>query len=82
LKNKATTVPANKLNKGEPKPCVQRKVFSQFALHKLLYQQARQRFPLGAQIVVRIFAKVADALPLQVVDKYPYRLPPVKRYRN
>jgi IS605 OrfB family transposase len=42
----------------------ERKVFAQFALHRLLYHAARERFPLSAQVVVRVFAKVADAYKL------------------
>jgi IS605 OrfB family transposase len=42
----------------------ERKVFAQFRLHKLLYRAARERFPLSAQMVVRVFAKVADAYKL------------------
>jgi IS605 OrfB family transposase len=38
-----------------------RRTFSRFALHRLLYREARQRFGLSAQVVVRLFAKVADA---------------------
>lgn len=33
----------------------------QFALHKLVYKSARERFGLAAQVVVRCIAKVADA---------------------
>jgi putative transposase len=41
-----------------------RKVFGQYSLHKLLYHTARKRFSLGAQVVVGVFAKVADAYKL------------------
>lgn len=41
-----------------------RKVFAHYALHKLLYAEARQRFPLSAQVVVRVLAKVGDAYKL------------------
>ena len=41
-----------------------RKVFAQYSLHKILYYEARKRFPLSAQIVVRVLAKVADAYKL------------------
>jgi len=40
------------------------KVFGQFALHKLCYHDVRQHFGLGADVVVRVFAKVADAYKL------------------
>ena len=42
----------------------EREVFAQYSLHKLLYYEARERFPLSAQVVVRLFAKVADAYKL------------------
>ncbi|MGA9668412.1 MAG: transposase [Terracidiphilus sp.] len=42
----------------------ERQVFRQFSLHKLLYYEARERFQLSAQIVVRLFAKVADSYKL------------------
>jgi putative transposase len=38
-----------------------RKVFAQYNLHRLLYAETRQRFPLSAQVVIRVMAKVADA---------------------
>jgi putative transposase len=38
-----------------------RQVFPQFSLHKLLYYQAKELFPLSAQVVVHVLAKVADA---------------------
>jgi IS605 OrfB family transposase len=38
-----------------------RKVFGQFAMHRLLYREARERFPLSAQMVVRLLGKVADS---------------------
>ena len=37
------------------------KVFQQFRLHQLTYKPARERFSLGAEMVVRSIAKVADA---------------------
>jgi len=36
-------------------------VFGQFALHKLAYGDVRQTFGIGADVAVRVFAKVADA---------------------
>jgi putative transposase len=38
-----------------------RQVFRQFSLHKVLYYKAKELFPLSAQVVVHVFAKVADA---------------------
>jgi IS605 OrfB family transposase len=37
------------------------KVFGQFELQKLCYGDVRQQFGLGADVAVRVFAKVADA---------------------
>ena len=42
----------------------QKKEFRQFPLHRLCYRQIRAEFPLSAQIVVRLNAKVADAYKL------------------
>lgn len=38
--------------------------FGQFAIHKGVYAQARERFSLSSQMVVRCIAKVADAYKL------------------
>lgn len=35
--------------------------YARFPLHRLLYRSSRERFGLSSQIVVRLFAKVADA---------------------
>ena len=40
------------------------KTFRQFALHKIGYYDAKERFKLSAQVVVRCEAKVADAYKL------------------
>ncbi len=40
------------------------KVFRQYDLHKFVYKQCREQFPLSAQVVVRLIAKVADAYKL------------------
>jgi putative transposase len=40
------------------------KTFRQFAVHKLVYQPARETFELAAQLTVRCIAKVADAYKL------------------
>ncbi|NWF67844.1 MAG: hypothetical protein HXY40_02040 [Chloroflexi bacterium] len=39
----------------------QQRVFGQFALHNLCYRHVRQAFDLGADVAVRVFAKVALA---------------------
>lgn len=39
----------------------EKKEFRQFPMHRLFYKQIRSEFPLSAQIVVRLNAKVADA---------------------
>jgi len=40
------------------------RVFGQFALHRLCYANVRAQFGLGADVAVRVFAKVADAYKL------------------
>ena len=40
------------------------KTFRQFVLHKLAYDDTRERFGLSAQVAVRSIAKVADAYKL------------------
>jgi putative transposase len=42
----------------------QERVFGQFKLHKLCYANVRAQFGLGADVAVRVFAKVADAYKL------------------
>lgn len=39
----------------------ERKVFTPFSLHKVIYKEAREKFPLSAQVVVRLLSKVCDA---------------------
>ena len=36
------------------------KTFTAFKLHRAVYHETRQRFPLSAQVVVRCLGKVAD----------------------
>lgn len=38
-----------------------KRVFSQFAIHALVYHEARERFGLSSQMAIRCIAKVADA---------------------
>lgn len=40
------------------------RVFSQFKIHRLVYQDVKQQFGLTAQVVVRCISKVADAYKL------------------
>ena len=40
------------------------KVFGQFSLHKIVYHDIRERYPLSAQMTVRAIAKAADAYKL------------------
>ena len=40
------------------------RTFSQFSLHKVVYHDIRNRYPLSAQMVVRAISKVADAYKL------------------
>jgi putative transposase len=49
------------------------RAFGQFTLHKLVYAQTRRRFPLSAQIVVRLIAKVADAYKLDRAQQRHFR---------
>jgi IS605 OrfB family transposase len=42
----------------------QNQVFSQFSLHKLLYNSVRQKYPISAQLAVRCIGKVADSYKL------------------
>src|SRR5580700_7357079 len=39
----------------------EKQVFTPFSLHKVVYHEARKRFPLSAQMVVRLIAKVGNA---------------------
>ena len=49
------------------------KVFGQFAIHKLCYADARKRFPLSAQMVIRCTGKVCDAYKLDKKTKRVFR---------
>lgn len=49
------------------------KTFKQFALHKLVYSEARERFDLSAQVTVRCIAKVADAYKLDTQTQRTFR---------
>ena len=50
-----------------------KKEFRQFPMHLLFYKQIRGEFPLSAQIVVRLNAKVADAYKLDKKVKRVFR---------
>lgn len=47
--------------------------FGQYSLHKRFYRQLRDEFPLSAQVVVRLNAKVADAYKLDQEAKRTFR---------
>jgi putative transposase len=47
--------------------------FSQYSLHKLFYRQIRNEFPLSAQVVVRLNAKVADAYKIDQKTRREFR---------
>lgn len=49
------------------------KVFGQFNLHRLCYGDVRSRFSLGADVAVRVFAKVADAYKLDKKAKRTFK---------
>jgi IS605 OrfB family transposase len=49
------------------------KVFGQYSLHKRFYRQIREEFPLSAQVVVRLNAKVAGAYKSSQDAQRPFR---------
>jgi putative transposase len=49
------------------------KTFGQYAIHKLVYAQARQRFHLSAQMIVRCIGKVADSYKLDKKRRRAFR---------
>lgn len=49
------------------------KTFGQYDLHHLCYKPLRERFPLTAQMAVRVIAKVADAYKLDRKTKRTFR---------
>jgi IS605 OrfB family transposase len=49
------------------------KVFGQFKLHKLCYANVRTHFGLGADVAVRVFAKVADGYKLDKRSKRTFK---------
>lgn len=49
------------------------RTFGQFALHKLCYADIRTRFAIGADVAVRVFAKVADAYKLDKKSKRTFK---------
>jgi len=49
------------------------KTFRQFPLHKLVYYDTRDKFPLTAQIVVRCISKVTDSYKLDHKTKRTFR---------
>lgn len=57
---KATNLAANRMSEL----CWQKKEFRRFPLQKLFYHQIRKEFPLSAQTVCLLTAKVADAYKL------------------
>jgi IS605 OrfB family transposase len=56
-----TLVEANLAADWLSEQAFQRKVFRQFALHRLGYHEMRERFALSAQMTVRVIGKVADS---------------------
>jgi putative transposase len=47
--------------------------FGQYSLHKLFYRNIRAEFPLSAQVVVRLNAKVSDSYKLDKKTKREFR---------
>ena len=52
----------------------QAKTFGQFTLHKLCYADVRATFELGADVAVRVFAKVADGYKLDKKTKRSFAI--------
>ena len=48
-------------------------VFTAFKLHRAVYHETRQRFPLSAQVVVRCLGKVADTYKSDKKRKHEFR---------
>lgn len=49
------------------------KAFKQYGLHHLCYKDLRAKFPLSAQVAVRVIAKVADAYKLDAKTKRTFK---------
>jgi len=49
------------------------KTFTAFKLHRAVYHETRQRFPLSAQVVVRCLGKVADTYKSDKKRKHEFR---------
>jgi IS605 OrfB family transposase len=49
------------------------KTFKQYDLHHLCYKDLRAKFPLSAQVAVRVIAKVADAYKLDTKTKRTFK---------
>ena len=50
------------------------KTFRQFSLHKLVYRDVRDKFPLSAQVVVRAISKVSNAYKISTKTKRIFKL--------
>ena len=61
---KETLATANECANWISDRALRTKTLRQYDIHKMTYAEARMRFPLSAQVVVRIIAKVADAYKL------------------
>lgn len=51
----------------------EKRTFGAFSLHKIVYAEARERFDLSAQMVVRLIAKVGDAYKLDKKSQRTFR---------
>jgi putative transposase len=51
----------------------EQQIFGRFALQKVAYADVRKQFNLGADITVRVFAKVADAYQLDKKVKRTFK---------
>jgi len=65
---------ANEACNGVSQLAWDNQTFRQFDLHKLVYTWMRQEFDLGAQIVIRCIAKVANSYKLDKKTKRDFRL--------
>ncbi len=49
------------------------KIFKQFNIHKIIYQETKTRFDLSSQMVIRAIAKVADSYKTKAAKRTEFR---------
>ena len=69
----ATLARANEAANAISQAAWENKTFGQYALHRLLYREIKERFGLSAQVVVRLIAKVGDAYKLDKKRERTFR---------